>query len=401
MSSAPTFEPLDAPFDQYQRYRITAEVARALSDLAAPSGAPDTSGTLGKPDTPRARDEWHEQAEHDALRAQTASSATDAAAPPRLLDVGGHHTDPWGRPQRPITAFLPDCASITLDVTDNPLPGFVRGRGDALPFTSSSFELVCSVDVLEHVPPDARPLMLRELTRVSSRAIVLAAPFRHRDVDRAEALLSSFVLRTNGYVQGQLKEHREFGWPDLAETVRLFTGEGWHVRLFPYGNLWRWTLMMLDKHAVAALPGGRAVQSLIDRRYNESWFEHDRALPCYRHFLVATRQPDDALLAWSERRYGAVGDPAAVAPTTSAEEADRLFDMLHLHAENQTVQAQSETVRRAAHLAELETRYAEQQRCLEAESREKTRLVELLRDVEQSPAYRVGALLRRLGRGGR
>jgi SAM-dependent methyltransferase len=360
MSSAPEpFDPLDVPFDQYQRYRITADVARTLADGAA------------------------------------------GAAAPRVLDVGGHHTDPWGRPRRPIRDFLPELPTITLDVTANPLAGFVRGRGDLLPFKDGSFDLACSVDVLEHVPPQARPLVLSELTRVASRAIVLAAPFQHRDVERAERLVADFVHRTCGYVQGQLAEHRENGLPDLAGTAAGLAAGGWSVRLFPFGNLWRWALMMLDKHAVLALPGGRALHGQLDRHYNEAWFESDRARPCYRHFLLATASPDDALLAWAERMYGAVTDPARLAPETTAAEADRLFELLALHAENQSRQAAGEPIRREAHLAELEAQRAEQQRHYEAVKQENARLEQLLRDVERSTTYRVGAALRRFGRPGR
>ena len=50
----PAQEPIDAPFDQYQRYAITAAIARAMGPT-----------------------------------------------PPRVLDVGGHHLDFWARPRRP------------------------------------------------------------------------------------------------------------------------------------------------------------------------------------------------------------------------------------------------------------------------------------------------------------
>src|SRR5262245_36371846 len=77
----------DVPFDQYQRYRITADVARLLAD--APAARPVHAGGL--------------------------------AAPPTVLDVGGHHTDAWGYPRRPIQEFLPELKTVTLDVADNPL----------------------------------------------------------------------------------------------------------------------------------------------------------------------------------------------------------------------------------------------------------------------------------------
>jgi hypothetical protein len=340
---------LDVPFDQYQRYRITADLAGAAGDA-----------TL------------------------------------RVLDVGGHHSDFWGRVRRPIADFLPEAASVTLDVATNPLRGYVRGRGDALPFRAASFDLVCSVDVLEHVPPPARTQLADELMRVSARGIILAAPFRHPFVERAEAFVSDFILRTCGYAQGQLREHREYGLPDLFATVRDLSRDGWQVRLFPYGNLWRWTMMMVDKHAVSALSGSRGLQSRLDRHYNESWFAQDGALPCYRYFLVAARRDGDPLLTAAEQRFGAVRDPEHVWPAASQnDEAERVFRLLGIHAENQTIQARLEPERRDTHVAELEALRTELYKNLDAVNRENDRLVRLLRDVERSAPYRFMAALRR------
>ena len=106
----PAQEPIDAPFDQYQRYAITTAIARAMGRTPAP----------------------------------------------RVLDVGGHHVDFWSRPRRPIAEFLPEVPSITVDLARSRLPGYLCARGDALPFQAGTFDLVCSVDVLEHVPPAAR-----------------------------------------------------------------------------------------------------------------------------------------------------------------------------------------------------------------------------------------------------
>ncbi len=351
----PEQQPIDVPFDQYQRYRITADVAAAATTRELP-GSPATL---------------------------------------RVLDVGGHHSDFWGRPRRPIADFLPNAATVTLDVAKNPLPGYVRGRGDALPFRAGSFDLVCSVDVLEHVPPPARTQLADELMRVSARGIILAAPFRHPLVERAESFVSDFILRTCGYVQGQLREHRDYGLPELDATCRDLSRDGWSVRLFPYGNLWRWMMMMVDKHAVQALSGSRGLQSRLDRRYNEEWFAQDHALPCYRYFLVAARRDDDPLLAAAEQHFGAVRDPRKAQPGISEDEAERVFNLLAIHAENQTLQAQLEPDRRDTHVAELEALRTELYKNLDAVKRENDRLVRLLRDVERSTPYRLMSALRR------
>jgi hypothetical protein len=326
---------------------------------------------------------------------------SQADGPLRILDVGGHHSDFWGRPRRPIAEFVPNAASITLDVTENPLHGYVRGRGDALPFKPKTFDLACSVDVLEHVPNEARPHLAAELTRVSTRAILLAAPFDHPEVERAEKFVTDFIRETCGYDQGQLREHRDRGLPNLPATCESFARQGWHVRAWPYGNLWRWVLMMIDKHAVQALPGSRPLQTKIDRQYNERWFAGDRALPCYRYFICATATADDPLLAWAEQTYGAAADPSHVWPSAKIDGLDAIWDVITIHAANQTRQASLEPSRRDTHVSELEAARTDLYTHLDAVKRENDRLSQMLQDVERSPTFKLASTLRRWWPGAR
>lgn len=353
MSEAPPrLEPADAPFDQYERYAVARDVAQAM---AAQGGLP------------------------------------------AVLDVGGHHLDFWSRARRPIAEFLPACRTVTLDLAVNPLPGYVRGRGDALPFAGGSFDLVCSVDVLEHVPEAARPAVIAQAARVARRATLIAAPFATQAVERAESLVAAFIRDVCGYEQGQLREHRERGLPDLARTARLMEAGGWTVRVFGYGNVFRWALMMVDKHALAALTGSRRAHVRLDRQYNERHAAGDGAAPCYRHFLLATRDARDPLLAWAERRFNAapIDDWLAV-PPAGALLVEPQFDLLAIHAGNQAVQVRAEPERRTDHIRDVELHRDQALAALASQQAEASRLEALLHEVERSPAFRVTALARRV-----
>jgi hypothetical protein len=346
----PAQTPLDAPFDQYQRYAITTAIARAMA----------------------------------------------GGRPPRVLDVGGHHLDFWFRPRRPIAEFLPEASSITIDLAPSRLPGYLRARGDALPFPPGTFDLVASVDVLEHVPPPARPTVLAQAMRVSRRAVVIAAPFADPALDRAESLVSGFIRDVCGYEQGQLAEHRALGWPHLGDTAAAFEAAGWVTRIFGYGSLWTWTLMMLDKHAVSALAGSRPVQAALDRAFNESRYATDREPPYYRHFIVATASSSDPLIAWAETAFAATSPASVLArPATDPALVDRMFALLETHAENQRQQVRLEPGRRTEHVAEVERHRAQAFASLEAMTAEAARLERMLRDIERSPAYRLSRWLRR------
>jgi hypothetical protein len=347
----PIQETIEAPFDQYQRYAITAAIARSMGGATAP----------------------------------------------RVLDVGGHHFDFWFRPRRPIAEFLPEAPSITVDLARNPLPGYLCARGDALPFRDGLFDLVCSVDVLEHVPPAARATVLDQVLRVSRRAAVVAAPFHSEAVVRAETMVTAFIRDACGYDQGQLREHREHGWPDLDETAAAFERAGWHVRVFGYGSVFTWVLMMVDKHALQAVAGSKRAQIALDRGFNETRFAGDREAPCYRHFVVAARAADDPVLRFVEAHYGAMA-PAAVraqAPPDPARVAS-MFGLLDAHADNQRLQVRLEPERRHRQFADVDDHRNRLVAALDAMTSEAARLEGLLRQVEGSPAFRVSRWIRRL-----
>lgn len=96
-----------------------------------------------------------------------------AAAGAGLLDVGSG--------SRGIATFLPEVSAVGIDreLPDEPsVPGsvFIRGDATALPFPDRSFPLVSCVDVIEHMPVEARERALEEMVRVSSRAVLVAFP---------------------------------------------------------------------------------------------------------------------------------------------------------------------------------------------------------------------------------
>lgn len=331
--------PTNVPFDQYQRYRIAAEVA---SELAASNAS---------------------------------------RGPLRVLDVGGQFFDLEIGPRRPIAEFLPNCRTVTVDLAESPLRHYVRARGEALPFAQTSFDLVVSVDVLEHVGPALRPALVAELTRVSGRAIVLAAPFRGEYVSQAEDLFARFVERTAGTVQGQLKEHRENGLPDLDATQNLLVDAGWTTYVFPYGNLWRWLLMMIDKHAFPTVGISRAVYREIDERFNRDLFETDREAPCYRHFIVAAKNAGDPVLPFVRARFG--GHAEATGP-----QAAPMLELAALHAANQEICTIRQASDSARYHADLQDQIASRDAYI-------AKLEGQLRAVERSFSYRIGRIVRR------
>jgi len=250
---------LDLPFDQYTRHRIVRVVAECVR------GA---------------------QGAH-ALH---------------VLDVGGY---PCLTPR-----FLPADRVRVVDVvnprsdhlawvegdscgTENPGNGaagasaaYIRADGSCLPFKPRAFDLVVSLDSLEHVPPDRRPAYVAELARVSRGFVLILAPFAQDETELAERLLAEFVRVVNREEQPQLREHRAFGLPRLDDWTRFAEDHGLPYVTFCSGFVYNWLPMMLLKHYVSSLPDSEALHRAIDRFYNVTLQHSDAKAPGYRQGLL-------------------------------------------------------------------------------------------------------------------
>lgn len=230
----------DMPFDQYQRYRLVADVLRRAFARGGSRGAR-----------------------------------------PTVLDVGGR----TGLLRR----FLPEHDIALVDVEPSDLPGLVLGSGSSLPFRDGAFDAVTACDTLEHVPPEHREAFARECARIGRSVVVIAGPYRQPRVEEAEALLACFLESKLDTIHRYLAEHAQHGLPDLATTEGWFRDAGFEVTSVGHGNLERWLVLMclslyMDRDAAL-----RPVASRYLRFYNEALYASDVEPPHYRHALVATR----------------------------------------------------------------------------------------------------------------
>jgi SAM-dependent methyltransferase len=235
----PDTDPLSLSFDIYQRYRIVADAFRVL----APPGV-----------------RLH------------------------VLDAGGAGS--------PLPDLLPDHAVSVLDTAFlTTAGGFVVGDVTALPFRDRAVDYAISVDVYEHIHPDQRLDCLRELTRVSRRGVIVAAPFASAGAEHAERTANEFHKILYGCVHPWLREHIENGLPCLEEVTGFFQRAGLHPVALPNGYLPRWTLLILSQ--ILSLRGKteRELYENLCRLYNQCFYAYDNREPCYRYAVVASDRP--------------------------------------------------------------------------------------------------------------
>ncbi len=234
---------LGLPFDLYQRYHLAAQVGSRLTR----GPILDVGGLLGDQDG------------HLATTADFfAELETDAPVQVRTTDL--RHCD------------HPDHA---------PAPAWEQ------PFEDGSFNLVLSLDVLEHLEPERRPDLLSELDRVARSFILIGAPFSTPDVERTEEELAEGLLDTRRF----LEEHRTLGLP-THDLVESYFGDrpGYEVHRFPSGYLPRWRAMQVLTQHYFQLNDTTSMTAL-NRLYNQACYVPDLSEPSYRTLFLISKAP--------------------------------------------------------------------------------------------------------------
>lgn len=246
------------PFDLYQRYRTAGRIAALLG----PKSILDVGGLLGDED------------------GHLAASADFLAS---------------GQP--------PETVVVSTDLRQADIPSHAPAEAWDQPYEDGSFEMVVSLDVLEHLPPDRRTSYLRELDRVASRWTVLGAPTADPQVEAAEERLAETLMSTRRFLQ----EHRRLGLPDASEVERFYHRLGRRVYSLPNGFLPRWTAMQaLTQHYFSLRDSGAL--TTLNRLYNEIWHPLDQVEPSYRRIWLICRDP---LSAEEEAAFEALRSPGA------------------------------------------------------------------------------------------
>lgn len=249
---------LELPFDQYQRYRLVADLIERV-----------------RPKSRRLS----------------------------ILDVGGRTAL--------LRRFLPEDMIELVDLEPSDAEGLVLGSGSALPLRDQSVDVVCAFDTLEHVPRDQRRAFVSECARVAGRHVILAGPYGAPEVDQAEELLVAFLRDKLGSSHRYLNEHRQHGLP-LREEVEAWLAEQGQVLAVGHASLARWLPLMCLELWLDHEPLLRDVARRFYRFYNSLLYASDHAAPVYRHAVV---------LAKGRARLPRVDDlfPSATAPEGSQE----------------------------------------------------------------------------------
>jgi SAM-dependent methyltransferase len=165
---------------------------------------------------------------------QRVDQAAQTTAASSVLDVGcgeGVVTERFARRLAPAQVLGVDDARLEEEWQRRRAPNlsFQTGSAYGLPFPDGSFELVCAIEVLEHLerPGDA----LAEMSRVASSALLLSVP--NEPSWRISHMLAGRNLRNLGNTPGHINH-----WSQRA-FAELVSGYG---RLERIEGVFPWTL---------------------------------------------------------------------------------------------------------------------------------------------------------------
>jgi SAM-dependent methyltransferase len=174
----------------------------------------------------------------------------------------------------------------------NPRLTRVEGTATALPFADASYDVVLSLEMVEHLPPAARAPAFEEMLRVLKPGGRLIATFPAGDsAARLDAWLNDAYKRRHGKDHPWAVEHLENGLPDADEVARLVAPLARRVTLRRQGWAPAWKLQQLLFSVEWGYPWTRAA-GIHTTPTARALFKAMRRLnrgDCYRAVLVVDR----------------------------------------------------------------------------------------------------------------
>lgn len=136
-------------------------------------------------------------------------------ASPSILEIGSG--------TQGIALYLPfrvTGVDLRFDGDVQPNLDPVCQSGTDIPFGDGSFDYVVSVDMLEHVPPEDRREVVREMIRVARRKVFLAVPCG-ASAEQQDRKLNDIYFESRGSYYRYLQEHVLHGLPGVEEIRSL------------------------------------------------------------------------------------------------------------------------------------------------------------------------------------
>ncbi len=91
-----------------------------------------------------------------------------------------------------------------------------------IPFADSSYDIVTSIDVFEHIPRSERKQVLSEIIRVAKQKVIIVVPFFCAENVKMEEDILADMERKNIQPKPSIFEHRRYELPKISDFEQYF-----------------------------------------------------------------------------------------------------------------------------------------------------------------------------------
>lgn len=119
----------------------------------------------------------------------------------------------------------------------------VQAKADGLPFQDGAFDFVFSLDMIEHIQPQERKAVIKEMIRISSEVCVMAFPCGDAAREN-DAKMREFYRARGAAPPGWLEEHLKAGFPQLREVEGILESIGLNYDSFDHEPIWLRNLIL-------------------------------------------------------------------------------------------------------------------------------------------------------------
>jgi O-antigen biosynthesis protein len=200
----------------------------------------------------------------------------------KILDAGGRNGN--------LSSFLHDDEIHIIDIRPGTESNYVIGDVTKAPYKDSSFDIVVSSDVYEHVPASEREYFISELLRVSKNFVILGAPFDSKDVKDAEMKACNYFKKITGEPHPWLLEHIENGLPSNEKLENFLEDNDFSYLTIKTNNISNWFLMQLLIFYTSKYTNFMENVNKVHRYYNENFLDlGDLLEPSYRTIYLISK----------------------------------------------------------------------------------------------------------------
>jgi hypothetical protein len=229
---------------------------------------------------------------------------------PRVLELSRRDTG--------LRDYLPEAVIVRYPTHQNNQP--TLSAPVAIPFADQSFDSCLISDVYEHIPAERRPELLREMLRVTSGLVLVAAPQGNEIVTRFDRIVFDFIWGKYAEKFEPLAQHVQFGLEPLEQIVASLKAQGAdRIEVLPANYVYRWIHMILIYFDLQHRNSYSELFEPVNRVYNTHLAPYDYSEPCYRYLIA---------ISTSNRLDVSRLKAALVPPYTKPELADETDRML-------------------------------------------------------------------------